>query len=560
MFGTIRRHQTWLWAIIIVVIVISFVIYFNPSSQFGRGGDVRTGDYGMIGEEKITVEKHDAALREAYLRFFFSYGEWPDKDARNTGFDAERETFYRLLLLHKINEMGIHISTAALAQHAHDLLRSLGGGSPVSIETLVSRKLSEKGMTAEDFERFVRHEVAIQELASLVGGSGLLVTPEEARIAYTREHEELSAQVVPFLAVDHLASVNVSNQVVGEFYTNRMSAYRIPERVQVNYVAFSLSNHLAEAEAELAKTNLTEIVDANLERLGTNYVRFGKTPEEAKAKIREQIIRGQALMKARIVANEFATVLFNQEPVKAENLDKLAKERVLTVKTSEPFDREDGPKDFNAGVNFAPTAFKLTADEPFSSPVPGEDAVYVLAFNRRLPSEVPPLDSIRARVTTDCRYQQAVSLARQAGVKFLASLTNGLAQGKTFANLCTEAKLKPVLLPPFSQSTRSLPEVEQDLPLQQFKQIAFNTPVGKTSDLVPTRDGGMLIHVNSRMPLDETRMKTELPAFTTMFRQYRQNDAFNEWFRKQAEDGLRNTALSRMQPSEMKGAPVKRKQ
>jgi hypothetical protein len=562
MFGTIRRHQTWLWAIIIVVIVISFVIYFNPSSQFGTG-EVRTGDFGTIGEEKITVEKFGAAQREIYLRFFTSYGDWPDKDARNTGFDAERETFYRLLLLHKIKEQGIHVSTAVVAQHANEVLRSLGGGEPVPLSELVNRKLSERGLTAADFERFVRNEVAIQEFAALVAGSGRLVTPEEARAAYTREHEELSAQVVAFLAVDHLTSVNVSTQAVAQFYTNRMSAYRLPERVQVSYVAFSVSNHLAETEAELAKTNLTEIVDANMQRVGTNYLRFGKTPEEAKAKIREQIIRGQALVKARKLANEFATVLFDREPVKVENLDQLAKERGLTVKTSEPFDRENGPKDFNAGVNFVQAAFKLTPEYPFSSPVTDEDAAYVLAFNRRLPSEVPSLESIQARVTTDCRYEQAVMQARLAGAKFMVTLTNGLAQGRTFADLCTEAKLKPVLLPPFSLSTRSLPEVEQDLSLQQFKQIAFNTPVGKTSEMVPTRDGGMLVHVKSRMPLDETKMKAELPSFTAMFQQYRQNDAFNEWFRKQADEGLRNTAFAQMEAAKAKEgaspAPIRRK-
>src|SRR3989304_2158125 len=104
MFGTMRRHQTWLWAIIITFTVISFVIYFNPSAQRG-GGDVRVGDFGTIGGEKITIEKFRAAQGEVFLRYFTSYGDWPDKDAKNAGFDVERETFYRLLLLHKIKEL-----------------------------------------------------------------------------------------------------------------------------------------------------------------------------------------------------------------------------------------------------------------------------------------------------------------------------------------------------------------------------------------------------------------------------------------------------------------------
>lgn len=540
MFGTIRRHSTALWVVIIIVVVISFVFWGSQTNRYGD--DVRTGDFGTIGGERITLEKFGAAQREVYLRFFFtSNGEWPDKDAQNAGFDPDRETFYRLFLLRKIKELNIHIKSSVVAQTANNIL---GGNSLQNFERQI---LVQKGLSAVDFERYVRNEVGIQELATLVGASGLMVTPEDARTAYIQQHEELSAQTVAFLAVDQLPQVTVFTQTVAQFYTNQLSRYRLPERAQVNYVAYGISNYLAEAEAELAKTNFTEIIEANYQRLGTNYFKDARTPEEAKAKIRENVIRQQAFALAGKQARDFANALAAEEPVKVENLQRLAKEKGLTVNLTEPFDREDGPKELSVGPAFMQAAFKLTSDEPFTRPVPGNDAVYVLAFNRRLPSEVPSLESIRAQVTTDCRYEQAVAQARQAGGSFIATLTNGLAQGKNFSELCTAAKLKPILLPPISLSTRSLPEVEQDLALPQFKQVVFNTPPGKVSPLIPTRDGGLIVHVRSRLPLDETKMKTDLPAFTTYLRQVRQNDAFNEWFRKQSEDGLRNTAFAAMQ-------------
>jgi hypothetical protein len=557
MFGTIRKHQTWLWVIIITLTVISFVIYFNPSTQYGN--EVAVGDFGTIGGEKITMEKFTAAQREVFLRYFTSYGDWPDKDAKNSGFDIERDTFHRLFLLHKIKELNIHISPAVVAQLANDILRSIGGGTPVTLEVLVSRKLSERSLTAVDFERFVRNEVAILELVALLGGSGRLVTPDEARAVYARENEELSAQIVSFLAVNYLPNVTVSTQAVAHFYTNQMPRYRLPERVQVSCVAFSVSNYLAEAETELTKTNLAEIVDGSFRQLGTNYVRFGKTEEEAKAKIREEIIRREAFGKARTVAYEFANLLDAREPHKAENLAALATEKGLTVQRPEPFDREAGPKELNVGPNFPQAAFKLTAEALFSAPLPDREAVFVLAFERRLPSAVPPFESIQTQVTSDCRYEQAVALAREAGLNFVGTLTNGLAEGRAFAELCTGAKLKPVLLTPFSLSTRSLPDVEQDLSLAQFKQIAFNVPLGKTSGFIPTRDGGMIVHVKSRLPLDETKMKEELPRFTTYLRQVRQTDVFNEWFRTQVGEGLRGTVYGQRQDTLMQQGGAARK-
>jgi hypothetical protein len=48
--------------------------------------------------------------------------------------------------------------------------------------------------------------------------------------------------------------------------------------------------------------------------------------------------------------------------------------------------------------------------------------------------------------------------------------------------------------------------------------------------------------------LDEAKMNTSLPAFANYVRQSRQNEAFNDWFRREAEKGLRDTPLARQQP------------
>jgi uncharacterized membrane protein YdjX (TVP38/TMEM64 family) len=47
MFGTIRKHQTWLWMVIIVFTIIAFVIFFTPGGQnplAGGGG----ANYGLV--------------------------------------------------------------------------------------------------------------------------------------------------------------------------------------------------------------------------------------------------------------------------------------------------------------------------------------------------------------------------------------------------------------------------------------------------------------------------------------------------------------------------------
>src|SRR5207247_1937283 len=218
-------------------------------------------------------------------------------------------------------------------------------------------------------------------------------------------------------------------------------------------------------------------------------------------KIREILFKNQMLFNARKKANEFATTVFAVEPVRAENLETLAKDQGLTVQVSSPFDKEDGPKDLAVGADFAKGAFGLTASEPFAGPLIGDDGVYVIALKQQLPSDNPPFETIREKVVHDYKFTQAVLQARKAGEEFYNTLTNGLAGGKSFTAICTEAKLQPEMPPPLSLSTRSLTNVESHVSLHEYKQAAFGTPPGKASVFTPTADGGFIVFVQAKLPL-----------------------------------------------------------
>jgi hypothetical protein len=54
-------------------------------------------------------------------------------------------------------------------------------------------------------------------------------------------------------------------------------------------------------------------------------------------------------------------------------------------------------------------------------------------------------------------------------------------------------------------------------------------------------------------------MSTGLPVFANYVRQNRQSEAFNDWFRKEAEKGLRDTPLARPAASPSMGSAPKAK-
>lgn len=543
MIGTIRKHQTWLWAFIIAAVVVSFVVYFTPTVQLG-GGRGPVGNFGSIEGRPVPYDEYAPAYRETMLGYLFQYGQWPDRTGRTrAGFDLERETLNRILLLRKLEELDIHVGDEAVEHWiAHSpVFRRQGenGFSPDVYESFLNRVLPEGKLTPADFQRYVRHQVGIEQLLAVTGLSGTLVPPRQAEALYRQEHEQVEALAVFFLANNYLTNVTVDAESVAQFYTNRLSAYRVPEKVVMSFVRFELTNYLAEAETKLAADpTLTNRIEAEyLQRGASAFVDTNGqvlTATAAKEQIREEVRRAQALLLARKAAAEFATELLAMEPRRPENLENLAAAKGLPAQTSEPFSEFESPRDVKVTQPLGRLAFKLSEEEPFITGIVGADGVYVLALKQRIPSQVPDLASIRLRVENDFKRQKSLELARAAGQAFAAKLTNALAAGKTFEAFCAEENVPTVQLPPFSQRTYSLPGESRVSPTT-LKDLANTLSVGQTSDFTETPQGGLVLHVVARRPVDEAQLQAELPEYLKTLRRQRQYEAFSEWLRKEQE-------------------------
>jgi len=91
----------------------------------------------------------------------------------------------------------------------------------------------------------------------------------------------------------------------------------------------------------------------------------------------------------------------------------------------------------------------------------------------------------------------------------------------------------------------------------QYWQAAFNTSPGKLAPFQPTSTGGMLLYVKEKLPVNTAKMETDLPAYVSNLRATRQNEAFNDWLRKEAEKGLRDTPVGRPTPPPAMGTAAK---
>jgi SurA-like N-terminal domain len=551
MFGTIRRHQKWLWILISTVTIISFVAFFSPNQRRQHGWTRPHDQIGSIDGRPVTRDQYASAYHEAELRYLFSYGEWPGNDTSSRQSDLiERETRNRLLLLDKIDQLNIQVGEPAIAQWIIEAFRDRSNKTfrRDTYEQFI-KNLPDYGLTEADFERFARHEVAIQQLITLAGTAGQLVTPQEAKSLFRQENQEVEAEAVFVNSSNYLAQVHVTPAAVATFYTNQQANYRIPEKLQVAYVKFAASNYLAEANQELAQnTNLSQYVESLYLRRGTNSFKgtngLPLTAEAAKTEIRDQLRDSVALdeawKKAVTFLNDLSEMLDQTNAVgkveKTNALQRLAAAKGLQTGLTEPFTQYETPRDLNVPPAFGQAAAKLTPEDPYpEQPIRAEDAVYIIGLDRRIPSEVPPLDAIRERVARDYEHSQALEMARAAGEQLHNGITNVMDHGLTFDAAATQHSATPLFLPAFSRKASTLPGVSNRADVPQLVHAAFTVPAGKVSSFERTRSGGFIVYVKKFLPVSEERMKVELPEFTRNLRQSRQYEAFSEWFRRQAE-------------------------
>jgi hypothetical protein len=539
MFRFFRKHR-WLLVVVFTITCGTF-LYWGAAPANRNGGAGGTGVYGTLYGHKITAQEFEDARREFYLFYWVRNNDWPNHNPNIKDKDVQEQIYLRLMLTKKAEALGIHVGDKAAADAAAEVLLSLGrNGQSVSFQEFVKRVLTPEGMTADDFERFARSDLVIQQLVQMLGLAGTLITPQEAANAYQRMHQQVSAQIVFLSASNFLSRVAVTPDAVAQFYTNYLAQYRLPDRVQVNYVEFNLTNFLAQSKAEWAKTNLDENVNLTFQQYGMGEFPDAKTPDEAKAKIRDLLIRQRAITAARTQANEFANTVFNLNPLRADNLATVAKQKGLTVHLTAPFASQYGPEEFAAPPAFTKSAFALTADDPLAGPILGPTSLYVIALDKQLPTEIPSLDQIHDRVTQDFRMVQATMMAQRYGTNFAPALAGQLIAGHTFGSACIAANLRPETLPPFSPSTQELPELANRAGLPQVQQATFSTQPGHASGFEETEDGGFIVYVQSRQPVDMSAMNAELPQFTAKLRRARESEAFNQWIQTEANRQFKN--------------------
>jgi hypothetical protein len=308
MFGTIRKHSQALWIPIIIVIVISFVVYFQPNQP--------SGDQRSEAIDELKFPRQQVLLEQA-LNLFQRFGGMlpPGFDASalanqiqphnlmGNDFQTQQklgdlddypgldfQAQMRMLRLRKASDLGIRVSLDTAEARLEQMFSQPGGGFSQENFTSVLTPLARAGFLHFDteqkevseigkkqFRQFILEGIIMEQLDELMTRSSGFFPDKAIEASLIEANKKYTAQAVFFSSSNHLASVtnaiDANSTIITKHYETMVDQYRIEEKRIIGYVKISNVHYLPQAEKKINfPTLVTDRI--KLHHSSTNSVNF----------------------------------------------------------------------------------------------------------------------------------------------------------------------------------------------------------------------------------------------------------------------------------------------
>jgi len=514
-----------LWGAFLVVIVFSFVIWGTKMPGAIEEERAQRAE-GLLNGKPIPPEEFRRSYFNSRLAIGLMLGRLPPPSA-----DYEKElrktTWQRVAAEHQARELGLPETTdneVRAAIESQPVFQHEGRFNDQRFAMFIRSTLGELGASELQFEDYLRQEILLEKLRVAVS-STLQIAPSEVQqtVASVSDFFRLDYAVVP---ADTNAAKFVTIKEAQALFDRDPKAFTIPDKVSISYVVFPFSNYVASATTSVDEA--VNYYNEHMERFTqlvsvTNPPPFGATNaapviskqqerlpfDEVKTNIFAALKQDAARTQAADVASEFAYSLAPDRLGKCLAFTAAAQKYNLAIRTAGPFAEgepvpglEDVPQ-----LNRRAFALGTNTDERFSDGVRGEDGMYVLYLNQRLPSRVPAFAEV---------VQEALSVARsEANIKAQETKANQIreALGKASSTQPVAALVQPFGVTALTLTgTVMTARASTNENAEVLLRAAMLHNAGEVCDVQRGNDGSLLVaRVTERKGADEATVKTLRP-------------------------------------------------
>jgi peptidyl-prolyl cis-trans isomerase D len=444
-----QHHFKTIFAVLLAVVIISFIFTIGASPGIGRG-DRRVIERQYFGYNLSLPEDQQRLLGEARLSAELQGAFGIDEE------QIKQYAFQRGASLYLADQWHIPAATPTEIKDAITKLRMFAGQNgefdPKEYDTFRKNlQVNSRGARESDIARVIGDDVRVQKVNKLLAGPGY-VQPYEIK----KMLEQMDTTwTVATATVDYTAynpDIKPSDADLNKYFADNAFRYNIPPRVVASYVEFPTTAFLP--QVNVTEAEVRAFYDAN-------PARFPKPPEvkpaDAKpatpptppnpaadfAAVRPQVEATLKLERAQHIAvkaaSDLAVNIFEKKVGNGADLDGLLSLQKLQAKPLAPFTKEQGPAELGNSQAVAEAAFALNKDHFVSDALSTPTAAVVLFWKDIQPARTPLFTEVKAKVLADYIQNEKEKRFIDLGKGIKAQIAARLKAGDTFEKAAASA-------------------------------------------------------------------------------------------------------------------------
>lgn len=489
MLDTLRKKQRILMICMSMLALLAFVVCFHTYAYSVLDPGIKVGSiYGR----SITQIEFDRLAGNYPLAVALGLHEFLEAVGGIRGDFALNEfVLNQIIIQHEAKALAV----AFLDQHVAQAISKCptfqqGGRFDVTrYREFVRKQLTASGMNERFLEEFFLLSLQVNRIRKIVSGSVAISDQEVSHACRAYQKEDL--QVVKFDLSKYITQVHVSVEQMRQLYLKKSVHLATPETRSVRYVVFEIPKN-------------------------------------------KQLLKGKARISTLQVLADKAAAFTESLSNREATFETAAKYAGVSVNVLPPFDRSSANritkiKELKKELpGLVHAVFQLTENRPYTSTLEGvnKDQFYIFELLSVQSARSLTFKEAEPKLREVLYSQAATKLLCKDGVEIVASIAKQLKEGRSFQEVATKLKIKPLVL--VGITPLSTASTENAL----YAKAALLLSPGEISAFQMSPNGGayaVFLTKREAIPaMEYEKIKTILKA---QLLQSRQMLLFYEWMR-----------------------------
>jgi len=404
MFEFIRTHKRWLYGVLLLLIIPSFVFVGMESYQSNDTGTT----VATVDGQKITQQQWEEAQRRQIDQARQMMGPQFDQKMFETP-EAKSTILNNLVgeraVTAELARANMTVGDAAIQKQIMEIqqFRLPDGGFDMEG---YKNALAAQGMTPAMFDQQLRRDLTVQQLSGSIQATAFAPRAVSGRLSDINDQER-EVQEVLFPIATYLPQVKVTDEMVKAYYDKNAQLFQIPEQIKAEYLVFDAA--AVENQVQVSDAEVTDFYNKNLKNYTTPEQRTAShilitAARDANAETQAAAKKKAETVLAEVRANpaNFAAIAKanSQDPGSAQNGGDLGTvEKGLFVKSVED------------------AIYSLKEGET-SGLVQSEFGWHIIKLTGIKPSTQKSLDEARTQIAADLKKQKMASKYSELAEQF----------------------------------------------------------------------------------------------------------------------------------------------